>query len=72
MNSQTTTFKVSDMHCPSCPRLIQLDLEEKPGVMAVNANLETKLVVVEYDPTNISIPELINSVQESGYTAKIL
>jgi len=72
MNSQTITFKVSDMHCPSCPRLIQLDLEEKPGVVAVNANLETKLVVVEFDPNNISNTELINTIKESGYTATIL
>lgn len=72
MNSQTITFKVDDMHCPSCPRLIQLDLEDKPGVVAVNADLKTKLVVVEFDPNNITTAELINSIEESGYTAKIL
>lgn len=72
MNTLTTTFKVSDMHCPSCPRLIQLDLEDKPGVVAVNADLDTKLVIVEYDPISISEPELINSIKESGYTAKTL
>lgn len=72
MTTQTTTFKVSDMHCPSCPRLIQMDLEDKPGVVAVNASLDTKLVVVEYDPTSISIPEIINSIKDSGYTANLL
>lgn len=68
MNSQTITFKVADMHCPSCPRLIQLDLEGRPGVLAVNASLETKLVVVEYEPKSISVSELVDSIKESGYT----
>jgi len=67
--NHTATFKVDDMHCPSCPRLIQMDLEDKPGVVAVNASLDTKLVIVEYDPTNISVPELVESIKESGYTA---
>jgi len=69
--NQTITFKVNDMHCSSCPRLIQLDLEDKPGVVTVNANLDTKLVVVEYDQTNISIPELIETIKNSGYTATL-
>jgi len=72
MNTQTTTFKVSDMHCPSCPRLIQMDLEDKPGVVAVNASLDTKLVVVEYDPASITINDLINTIKDSGYVANLL
>lgn len=72
MDIQTVTFKVDDMHCPSCPRLITLDLQDKPGVVAVNANLDTKLVVVEYDPNNISVPELVDSIKDSGYTANLL
>ena len=72
MNTQTTTFKVSDMHCSSCPRLIQMDLEDKPGVVAVNASLDTKLVVVEYDPASITINDLINTIKDSGYVANLL
>lgn len=72
MTTQTITFKVDGIHCPSCPRLIQMDLEDKPGVVAVNASLDTKLVVIEYDPASISVPELINSIKESGYVANLL
>lgn len=71
MTTQTVTLKVADMHCPSCPRLITMDLEDKPGVVAVNASLETKLVVVEYDPTNVTVPELISTIKDSGYTAAL-
>ena len=69
MQTQTITFKVDDMHCPSCPRLIQMDLEDKVGVLAVNANLDTKLVVVEYDPANITVEQLVDSIRESGYSS---
>ena len=69
MTTQTITFKVNDMHCPSCPRLIQLDLQERQGVVAANASLDTKLVVVEYDPDTVSINELVSTIKESGYTA---
>lgn len=71
MTTQTITFKVEDMHCPSCPRLIQMDLEDTQGVIAVNASIETKLVVVEYEPDSVSEQELINTIKESGYTAVI-
>jgi copper chaperone CopZ len=72
MSTQTITFKVDDMHCPSCPRLIQMDLEDKPGVVAVNASLDTKLVVVEFDPTQVTADDLVGTIKDSGYTAKTL
>ena len=72
MSTKTVTFKVADMHCPSCPRLIQLDLQDLPGVVAANANLDTKLVVVEFDEANVSVPELISSIKDSGYVAELL
>ena len=65
----TATYKVSDMHCPSCPRLIQMDLEAKPGVVAANASYDTQLVVVEYDPSEITSAEIINTIKQTGYTA---
>jgi copper chaperone CopZ len=72
MNTQTVTLKVADMHCPSCPRLIQMDLEEKPGIVAVNASLDTKLVVVEFEPAQITPGELISTIKDSGYTATLV
>ena len=72
MNTKTVTFKVADMHCPSCPRLIQLDLQELPGVVAASADLNTKLVVVEFDPVSVSISELVSSIKDSGYVAELL
>jgi Cu+-exporting ATPase len=71
-NSQKTTFVVNDMHCPSCPKLITLNLKDKKGVSSVEANLEKKQVVVEYDPHLVTVEEIIKNIKESGYTAVVL
>ena len=71
MNTQTITLKVPDMHCASCPRLISMDLEDKSGVVSVNANLDTKSVVIEYDIDTITPDELISVIKNSGYTATL-
>lgn len=59
------------MHCPSCPRVIKMDLEEAPGVTSVIASLDTKSVIVEYDPSIQTPQSLIGIIKTSGYTAII-
>ena len=71
MSPQTVTFKVDDMHCDSCPKLIKMDLEDRPGVTNVDASLDTKLVSVVYDPAQSSVTDLVNIIKSSGYTAII-
>lgn len=74
MNSphQTIVFQVNDMHCSSCPKLIQMTLAESSGVHAVTASLETKTVVVNYDPKIITIDQIVSVIKDSGYTASPL
>ncbi len=60
------------MHCPSCPKLIQMDLEDTNGVISVDANLETKLVTVEFDSDKLNSEDLIKIIKNSGYTAQLL
>lgn len=66
------SFKVNDMHCESCPKLIKMDLEETSGVISVEALLQTKTVTVKYDDTFIDIDKLIDVIKNSGYTASPL
>ena len=69
MANKFTTFKVDDMHCESCPKLIKMDLEEAKGVVSVRTALETKTVVIEYDDSLTNIDKLIEVIRNSGYTA---
>src|SRR3989339_1472543 len=69
IKSKQVILSVSDMHCPSCPKLITLGLKDQKGVTSVAASLENKQVVVDFDPSKIKITDLVANVKESGYTA---
>ncbi|HIH18423.1 TPA: heavy-metal-associated domain-containing protein [Candidatus Micrarchaeota archaeon] len=40
------TFKVSGMHCPSCEKVLQMDIGEIAGVKSVKANYKAGTVDV--------------------------
>lgn len=69
IKSKQVILSVSDMHCPSCPKLITIGLKDQKGVTSVAASLENKQVIVDFDPSKIKITDLIANVKESGYTA---
>lgn len=71
MSNQNITLSVPDMHCDSCPKLVKITLLEIDGVVEVSASLETKTVIINFDPQKTSIPTLINSIKEIGYIASI-
>jgi copper chaperone CopZ len=68
MNLQKITLNVPDMHCPSCPKIIQLTLLEMNGILGVDASLESRTVDVEYDPALIQPSLIIEAIQKLGYT----
>jgi len=71
MSNQNITLNVPDMHCDSCPKLIKITLMEMDGVEEVSASLESKTVVVSFDPKQTTTSVLINSIKEIGYTASL-
>lgn len=71
MSSQNITLSVPDMHCESCPKLIKITLLEIDGVIEASASLDSKTVVVSFDPQKTSVDALINSIHEIGYTASL-
>lgn len=71
MSTQKIVLNVANMHCPSCPKLITMDLKDLKGVLKVGAVLETKTVTVEFDPEIINTDLIIKTIKESGYEAKL-
>lgn len=65
------TLNVPDMHCDSCPKLIKITLLEIDGVAKASASLDTKTVIVDFDPQKTSTASLISSLREIGYTASL-
>ncbi|MFA4827012.1 MAG: heavy-metal-associated domain-containing protein [Candidatus Shapirobacteria bacterium] len=71
MSNQNITLSVPDMHCDSCLKLIKITLLEIDGVTEASASLDSKTVVVNFDPQKTSTDALINSIHEIGYTASL-
>ncbi|MFA5828444.1 MAG: heavy-metal-associated domain-containing protein [Candidatus Shapirobacteria bacterium] len=71
MINENITLSVPDMHCDSCPKLIKITLMEMEGVEEVSASLDSKTVVVSFDPRKTSTEALISSIKEIGYTASL-
>lgn len=71
MSNQNITLNIPEMHCESCPKLIKITLLEINGIDEVSASLDTKTVVVTFDPKKISIASIISSIDEIGYTASL-
>lgn len=58
------------MHCESCPKLINMTLEEIPGVVSSKASLKDKTVLVSHTE-KVSPELLISAIEETGYNATV-
>jgi Cu+-exporting ATPase len=61
---------VEGMHCASCVAHVEGKLNELPGVEAT-VNLATEKASVAYDPSAVSVDELLHAVGAAGYTASV-
>lgn len=57
------------MSCANCVCTIERTLMRKPEIISAQINFATEKGVVEYLPTQISLAEIIFSIQEIGYQA---
>ncbi len=58
-------FKVSGMHCPSCEKVLQMDIGKLSGVKSVKADFRTGMVEVEgegVDPAAVK-----KAIAQNGY-----
>lgn len=63
---ETKTFQAPAIHCGHCTHAIQMEVGELPGVTAVSAEVESKMVTVSWNSpaTWESIKSLL---EEMGY-----
>ena len=55
------------MHCKSCARLIELELNDKDGVQDVSVDDIAGEASIEYDPAKIDLEALRQGVRDAGY-----
>ena len=62
-------LEIAGMTCASCVRRIEKSLIKIGGVQTAQVNLATEVATVAYDPTTVSLDELIGAITAAGYGA---
>ncbi|MBU4339713.1 MAG: copper-translocating P-type ATPase, partial [Euryarchaeota archaeon] len=65
----TTTLKISGMTCAACAQNIEKVLKKLKGVESVAVNFSLAKAQVEYDPSLVSVADMISAIEGIGYTA---
>lgn len=65
----TKTVSVPNITCGHCVATIERELSEIPGINRVVANVEKKLVTVEWDEDEASWPAVSGTLAEIGFPA---
>lgn len=64
-------FNVGGMTCSSCSAHVEHDVQKLEGIQQVDVSLMTGTMVVEFDEAITSNQQIIEAVQNGGYTASI-
>lgn len=56
------------MHCASCASIITRDLAKLAGVQSVDVNVATEQAQIEFDPNQVSITVMNQSLKKLGYS----
>ncbi len=71
LNVQTTRLEVDGMWCPSCGYIVRKALEKTPGVVDAEVSTRAGTAVVTYDPSACTVEQLLASLAEYGYQARV-
>lgn len=67
---EKATLLAPDISCGHCQQHISADLGKLAGVGKVSSSLETKVVEVEYDPSQVSLDSIKSTLDKAGYPAQ--
>jgi copper chaperone len=62
------TLSVPDVSCEHCVKTIDGALGVLPGVEAVNVDLASKTVRLRYEPAQVSLERIEETLDDAGYT----
>ena len=67
--SERVDLPINGMSCASCARRVEKQLSNLKGVQHAGVNFATCRATVEYDPSELGVPELIAEIKRTGYEA---
>ena len=66
---QKVEFDITGMTCAACSARVEKVLNKMPGVSAANVNLALEKATIEYNPSEVTVADLIAKVEKIGYGA---
>ena len=64
------TLEAPDISCDHCILSIQNAVTKLPGVSFLSGDPGSKRVVLEYDPSSVSLEAIEQAMEEEGYPVK--
>ncbi|MCA1055709.1 heavy metal translocating P-type ATPase [Rossellomorea aquimaris] len=64
------TFNVTGMTCASCVQSVEKATGKLQGVKESSVNMATEKMVIEYDPSMVSVTDIKRAVADAGYQAE--
>ena len=61
-----------EIECNNCVKRIQNNIRFEKGVKAINPDLKTKLVTIQYDSEKSTLEDLIKAFAKIGYKATVV
>ncbi|TDB37852.1 MAG: copper chaperone [Actinobacteria bacterium] len=65
-----TVLRSDELTCPSCIAKIEAKLTSLDGVASAEVKFASGRIVVQHDPSKVSVGDLVKAVREIGYAAK--
>ncbi|MCU9599885.1 heavy metal translocating P-type ATPase [Pallidibacillus thermolactis] len=69
IETERKIFTVKGMTCASCVQTIEKGTRKLEGVITSNVNLATEKMNIEYDPSIVSVTDIMKAVETVGYEA---
>jgi copper chaperone len=66
--SREITLSVPDVSCEHCVKTVNSALGALPGVDSVNVDVTSKTVSLRYEPHQITLERIEETLDEAGYT----
>ncbi len=61
------TLKAPDISCEHCVATVKKTVGQFPGVQSVEADAETKIITLTYDPAQADLNKIEEALDEEGY-----
>lgn len=65
-----TSLKIPAIHCDSCVATVTRTLQALPSVEVSQADVEAKLVRVQFDESAVSVDQIREALDEVGFSAE--